>query len=218
MSQDNFSSPNNQQPQQIPVYYPQQVPEKKSKPWLWALGGGCAGMALLFAGCSALVIGASASSSSSKASASASKSVVAASAPAQANVSAAAPAAPKQENVQTPVAKQETTPAKTRITTPSTYQVELLVTSNGDADVSHGTLSTHSSEDFSSEWSKTIELPRHEYYSLSASTGFSLNERATSVSCTIKVDGEVVDHQEATGDYASAHCSLSSWYSPKKKK
>ena len=207
MSQDNFSSPNNQQPaqpQQVPVYYPQQLPEKKSKPWLWALGGGCAGMALLFAGCSALVIGAAASSSSSKASASASVTAV------------AVPSKMATNAEQQPTAVQQA-PTQTTKTAPAThYQVELRATVNGKANVMYGNLGSTSTETITEDWSSTLQVPRREYYSFSVynSFGFSGDE-ATEVSCTILVNGEVVDHKEAKGDYARAHCSLSSSYRPK---
>jgi len=95
-------------------------------------------------------------------------------------------------------------------TTPAAgVPVVLETTSSTPADISWSELDTGASlpEPVAGPWSKefTSDPEGVNYYSVSVYGGAEPGE----VSCTITVDGQIVDENTASGEYASATCSTS---------
>lgn len=85
------------------------------------------------------------------------------------------------------------------------HTIELQATANGEASVNYGPLGSLSNEDFEDEWSKTIEAKGKDTYTIGVSPKFQSG--TDSISCSVIIDGEEVEHEEATGENAHVTCS-----------
>lgn len=84
--------------------------------------------------------------------------------------------------------------------------VVLDATATGAASSNYGPLGSSSTADFSGAWSEEIVDPADdETYGLTIQD--SSGSDSAEVTCTITVDGEVVDEQTATGPYSLATCT-----------
>lgn len=87
---------------------------------------------------------------------------------------------------------------------------EYRVTGKGEVSINYGTIDgggmSSSTVDATPPWSKTIEVT-DEGMMFSPTLGVTALSTDGQVACEIVRDGEVVSSQDASGDYASAHCS-----------
>lgn len=85
--------------------------------------------------------------------------------------------------------------------------VTLSVSSDGVATVTAGANGSISTNDRRGTWSRTYTKKRLTAYLVSAST---YGDRGTTVSCTIKVNGKVVQKKKAHGEFAGVNCLYTS--------
>ncbi|MFC2764104.1 MAG: MmpS family transport accessory protein [Rothia dentocariosa] len=94
----------------------------------------------------------------------------------------------------------------------NTRTLEISATATGDGTVLHGATGSSNSEKFSGEWSKTVELPKDEGYTVSVTGDIFNSDDSQQVSCKIIVDGKVEEEKTGSGSAGSAFCNVSPKY------
>ena len=94
----------------------------------------------------------------------------------------------------------------------NTRTLEISATATGDGTVLHGATGSSNSEKFTGEWSKTVELPKDEGYTVSVTGDIFNSDDSQQVSCKIIVDGKVEEEKTGSGSAGSAFCNVSPKY------
>ncbi|WP_346843649.1 hypothetical protein [uncultured Rothia sp.] len=140
--------------------------------------------------------------------------IIAACSPKSSNTSSPAPSA--SSSTATTEATQEAAPAETTESAPAeettqadknVQTVELRATSTGTGNVMHGAGGSTNTEQFTTEWSKTVEgVKKSDGYMLTV-TG-DIMDQNSKVTCQILVDGKVEKEATGTGAGGGASCIL----------